>query len=104
MSLDNSLTNNRNNSTTDNSDNWAGRPTMTPEKLKEFIKFILENIVHNKEALDIGIIEDVPPACTVHIKVAEEDKGRVIGKKGATINALRSLVKVFGNILIVVND
>ncbi len=80
------------------------RPKITPEQLKDFITYIIENIVTQKDQIDIALMEDVPGSYTVHIKVAQEDKGRVIGKNGNTINALRALVRVFGRIIILIQD
>jgi uncharacterized protein len=80
------------------------RPTITPERLKDFIRYIVQNIVTDADQVDVAIMEDVPGSYTVHIKVAQEDKGRVIGKKGNTINALRALVRVFGRIIILLQD
>jgi predicted RNA-binding protein YlqC (UPF0109 family) len=91
----------QNNSEFGNQDN---RPQITPEKLKDFVQFIISNIVNNKEEVDIAVVEDVPGSFTVHIKVAAEDKGRVIGREGNTINSLRKLVRVFGRILILIQE
>ncbi len=87
-----------------NTDDDLNRPTITPERLKEFISYIIENVVTDPEKVEVIIMEDVPGSYTVHIKVAQEDKGRVIGKKGNTINALRALVRVFGRIIILLQD
>lgn len=81
-----------------------GRPTITSDQLTEFVKFIVENIVTSKEEVEVAVMEDVPGSFTVHIKVAADDKGRVIGKKGNTINAIRSLVRVFGKIIVLLQD
>ena len=80
------------------------RPSISAENLNEFIKYIVSNIVTQKDAVEVAIMEDVPGSYTVHIKVAAEDKGRVIGKKGNTINAIRSLVRVFGKIIVLLQD
>lgn len=77
------------------------RPEINADKLREFVTFIIQNLVLNKDQVDVSVIEDVPGAFTVNIKVADEDKGRVIGRRGSTINALRGLVRVFGKVLIV---
>jgi predicted RNA-binding protein YlqC (UPF0109 family) len=88
------------------SDNFndEGRPNITSEQLTEFIRYIVLNIVTNKEAVQINVTEGTPGSYTVNIAVAQEDKGRVIGKKGNTINAIRSLVRVFGRIIVLLQD
>lgn len=87
-----------------NDQNDLDRPQITPEQLKEFVSYVIQNIVTQKDEVDVAVMEDVPGSYTVHIKVAAEDKGRVIGKKGNTINALRALVRVYGKILILLQD
>lgn len=86
------------------SDDDKNRPTISSEDLSEFIRFIVSNIVTQKDQVEVAVMEDVPGAYTVHIKVSAEDKGRVIGKKGNTINAIRSLVRVFGKIIVLLQD
>lgn len=86
------------------SDDYKNRPTISSENLSEFIRFIVSNIVTQKDQVEVAVMEDVPGAYTVHIKVSAEDKGRVIGKKGNTINAIRSLVRVFGKIIVLLQD
>lgn len=86
------------------SDDDKNRPTISSEDLSEFIIFIVSNIVTQKDQVEVAVMEDVPGAYTVHIKVSAEDKGRVIGKKGNTINAIRSLVRVFGKIIVLLQD
>ncbi len=81
-----------------------GRPNISSEQLHAFTKYIVENIVTIPDQVDIVVVQDVPGSYTVHIKVAAEDKGRVIGKKGNTINAIRALVRVFGRIIVLLQD
>lgn len=80
------------------------RPQITPEQLKEFVHYIVANLVTLKDQVDVAVMEDMPGVYTVHVKVAAEDKGRVIGKSGNNINAIRTLVKVFGRIAVLVQD
>lgn len=80
------------------------RPSISQDKLTEFIRYIVSNIVTQKDQVEVAVMEDIPGAYTVHIRVAEEDKGRIIGKKGNTINAIRSLVRVFGRIIVIVQE
>jgi uncharacterized protein len=81
-----------------------GRPSISSEQLTEFIKHIVVNIVTDPSQVEILVNEEVGGSFTVTIKVAAEDKGRVIGKKGNTINAIRSLVRVFGKIMVLLQD
>jgi predicted RNA-binding protein YlqC (UPF0109 family) len=80
------------------------RPQITPEQLREFVHYIVSNLVTLRDQVDVTVMEDMPGVYTVHVKVAAEDKGRVIGKSGNNINAIRTLVKVFGRIAVLVQD
>lgn len=61
--------------------------------MKLLIEFILSQLTdHPNEA--VAQITDQGDTMTVSIKVHPEDIGRVIGKEGRTINAIRSLAKV----------
>ena len=61
--------------------------------MKEVIEFIAKSIVNlpdevivTEETTDEGVI--------VKLQVAEEDKGRVIGKQGRVAEAMRTLIRV----------
>ncbi|MBU0458061.1 KH domain-containing protein [Patescibacteria group bacterium] len=60
-----------------------------------FLKFVLENIVENKEELFIDVkTDDLGVLLTV--KVGDGDMGKLIGKNGQTIKALRTLLRIVG--------
>lgn len=58
--------------------------------LVKLVTTLVEGVVINKE--DISIKEfDSDNTVTIEILVKEEDMGRLIGKNGKTINAIRTL-------------
>ena len=59
----------------------------------EFLKFILEWLVENKEDIDIVRTED-ELGVLLTVKVNKDDMWLVIWKWGNTVNSLRSLLKV----------
>jgi len=59
---------------------------------KEFVEFIVKYLVTQPEAVSVES-NDGEGGVKVMIKVAHEDVGRIIGKRGATINAIRLLAK-----------
>jgi len=61
----------------------------------EFLKFILEGLVENKEDIDIVRTED-ELWVLLTVKVNKDDMWLVIWKGGNTVNSLRSLLKVLG--------
>ena len=61
----------------------------------ELARFITENIVDNKEAVGIRV-KPGGRQTVVEIKVAPEDMGKVIGKGGRNIDAIRAVVRAAG--------
>jgi len=61
----------------------------------EFLKFILESIVEDKDTLQIDAkTDDLGVLLTV--QVGDKDMGKLIGKNGQTIKALRTLLRIVG--------
>lgn len=61
----------------------------------DFVAYVLESIVEHKDSL--SIVKTVDGLGTLfEISVAEQDMGKIIGKKGQTIEAIRTLVRTFG--------
>lgn len=58
------------------------------------VKTIALSLVTNPDAVQISAEKDGEGVLRVLIHVAEEDTGRVIGRRGATINAIRQIVRV----------
>ncbi len=61
----------------------------------EFLKFILENIVEDKDSLVIESVKD-DMGILLTVQVGEKDMGKLIGKSGQTIKALRTLLRIVG--------
>jgi hypothetical protein len=63
--------------------------------MREFIEFIAKNLVDKPE--DVSISEETKDNKIVFkLKVGESDIGKVIGKKGKTAQALRTLLSAVG--------
>lgn len=60
--------------------------------MKELLKFMVESLVDNKEAVTIKEVTG-EKSIVLEVKVADEDKGKVIGKGGKTAQAIRTVVK-----------
>ena len=61
------------------------------EKVFEFVNFWIIKMVQDPESVEISMEEVGEDEFLISIQVPEEDKGRVIGRGGATIDALRHL-------------
>ena len=63
--------------------------------MKDFVEYLVKNIVSKPELVDIR--QKIGEQKTlVEIRVAAEDIGKVVGKKGKVIQSLRTLVMSIG--------
>lgn len=59
---------------------------------KELVEFVVKHLVTQPDSVSVESMEE-ENGFKVLIRVAHEDVGRIIGKRGATINAIRLLAK-----------
>jgi predicted RNA-binding protein YlqC (UPF0109 family) len=64
--------------------------------MRDAIEMIVKSLVDDKEAVDIREVEQRNGATLIEVRVASPDVGKIIGKQGKTIRALRSLEKIGG--------
>lgn len=60
--------------------------------MKELVELIVKELVTDKEAVEI-LENREGSEVNILIKVAEEDKGRVIGVRGNIINSIRTIAR-----------
>jgi predicted RNA-binding protein YlqC (UPF0109 family) len=61
--------------------------------MKELVEYIAKSIVNSPA--DVVVTEEVnEQGITLKLQVADDDKGRVIGKQGRIAEAMRTLVRV----------
>lgn len=61
--------------------------------MKEVLEYIVKNLVDDPDAVQIAE-EDVDGIVTYTITPAKEDMGKLIGKGGKIIRAIRNLMKI----------
>ena len=61
--------------------------------LEELIKYIVENLVDNKEAVSVTSIEESPKVTVVTVLVDKDEVGKVIGRNGKVAGSIRTIVK-----------
>ncbi len=59
--------------------------------MKELVAFIATRLVDNPEQVDVTSREEEDNV-TVELRVAQEDLGKVIGKQGRTVRAMRTVL------------
>jgi predicted RNA-binding protein YlqC (UPF0109 family) len=64
--------------------------------MREAIEMIVKALVDNPDAVDIREV-DKSGTTLIEVRVAQEDVGKIIGKQGRTIRALRSVARVVGS-------
>jgi uncharacterized protein len=61
--------------------------------MKDLVEYIAKSIVNAPDQVTVTE-EQSEEGITLKLKVADEDKGRVIGKQGRIAEAMRTLVRV----------
>ncbi len=64
------------------------------ESMKELIVYIAKSIVDEPDEVKVDEETDEEGLLTLKLQVADEDKGRVIGKQGRIAEAMRALLRV----------
>ena len=63
--------------------------------MRDTVELIVKALVDDQSAVDVREVER-SGSTLIEIRVAPEDMGKVIGKQGRTVRALRSLVHAVG--------
>lgn len=61
--------------------------------IRRLIEEVVKSIVDNKDAVQIDSVETVDGSLMYAIKIAKSDLGKVIGRKGQTIKAIRAMAQ-----------
>ncbi len=64
------------------------------ESMKELVEYIAKSIVDAPDAVKVEENTDEEGLLKLTLQVADEDKGRVIGKQGRIAEAMRTLLRV----------
>lgn len=58
--------------------------------MQDFLKYLVSPLLSEPDGLQVNVLPG-----NVSLKVADTDVGRIIGKQGNVINALRTLLKTY---------
>ena len=65
--------------------------------MKDVVEMIVKQLVGDADAVDVREVERGDGRTTlIEVRVAESDMGKVIGRQGRTVKALRSLLHAAG--------
>ena len=61
-------------------------------QLSDLTEFLVKSLVKNPDMVSVKAFDD-EDKITIEVLVSTEDMGRVIGKKGMIVNAIRTIVQ-----------
>ena len=64
-------------------------------KVRDLVEYVAQSLADKPEDVSVSEIEG-ETSIMLELRVASEDMGRMIGREGRTINAMRSLSRVLG--------
>jgi hypothetical protein len=64
--------------------------------VREVLEYVARSLVDEPEAVEVSEVEG-DGSVLLQLKVAPDDMGKVIGKRGRTVKAIRSVVRAAGS-------
>ena len=64
--------------------------------MRDAIEMIVKSLVDETDNVDVREVEQRNGSTLIEVRVAPNDVGKIIGKQGRTIRALRSLARIGG--------
>ena len=64
--------------------------------MKDAVELIVKHLVREAESVDVREVERDRSTSVIEIRVAQADVGKIIGRQGRTVKALRSLLHAAG--------
>ena len=61
--------------------------------MKDLVEYLARALVDNPDEVKVDTYEEDDGTIVYELRVAEEDVGKVIGRNGRTVNALRTVVR-----------
>ena len=65
--------------------------------MREAVEMIVKALVQSPEEVDVRQVERDRSTTVIEVRVAQDDMGKVIGRQGRTVRALRSLLHAAGS-------
>ncbi|MCA1628661.1 MAG: KH domain-containing protein [Acidobacteria bacterium] len=64
--------------------------------MKDAVEMIVKALVSDAEAVEVRAVERDPKTVMIEVRVAQADMGKLIGRQGRTVRAIRSLLHAAG--------
>jgi predicted RNA-binding protein YlqC (UPF0109 family) len=64
--------------------------------MRDVIEMIVKALVDDQESVDVREVDQRNGTTLLEVRVGPNDVGKIIGKQGKTIRALRSLARIAG--------
>ena len=64
--------------------------------MRDAVELIVKHLVREAESVDVREVERDRSTSVIEIRVAQGDVGKIIGRQGRTVKALRSLLHAAG--------
>jgi uncharacterized protein len=64
--------------------------------MRDAIEMIVKSLVDDSDSVDVREVEQKNGSTLLEVRVAPNDVGKIIGKQGRTIRALRSIARIGG--------
>ncbi|HEX8284675.1 MAG TPA: KH domain-containing protein [Pyrinomonadaceae bacterium] len=64
--------------------------------MKDAVELVVKRLVREAESVDVREVERDRSTSVIEVRVAQADVGKIIGRQGRTVKALRSLLFAAG--------
>lgn len=65
--------------------------------MEDLLEFLASGLVDDPDAVSVEGFDEPNGSITLELTVADDEKGRVIGRGGRTISALRTVIRAMPN-------
>ncbi len=78
------------------SEHIDGAQELASDKVADLVECIVCSLVTDEDSVSLDVT-DGEGAALIEVSCAEEDAGRIIGRRGRTIKAIRTLARALGS-------
>ncbi|MCQ3803320.1 MAG: KH domain-containing protein [bacterium] len=64
------------------------------ERVERLIGYLVREIVEKPSQVSVNMVRDQPKKVLAEVRAAKQDMGRLIGRRGRTANAIRTLAQI----------